>query len=135
MKISVNCLLPLTILLFASKDLPKFPLVCEQGKTPEACLNQKVELEVLMTGYGEKPDEILQHPNMLPPMGKWYQYQTRFSSNLGQLNLISPKEIACPKLKIEGILSKYELGCKAHEKGKCEYSNYVVNVKNFQCLK
>src|SRR5690242_19996364 len=94
-------LLPLILIGFsltlsAAQDLPVFELRCAKGSTPALCLNQKVSLEAKMAGYDDSPaSEVMQHPDMRPPIGDWYQSQTMLSSNLGQVNLLSHKPIHC----------------------------------------
>ena len=118
------------------KTPPSFKLTCAQGKTPEKCLNQPVTLEAKMAGFDpESAREILQHPDMRSPIGNWHQYQTVISSNLGQVNILTETEIACPNVKIQGILSEFSLNCEAGQMGKCEYRSYVIHLKSFTCLK
>jgi hypothetical protein len=118
-----------------AKELPTFTLICEQGETPEICLNQEVNLEAQMVRPGKDQAVILQHPQMCPPIGACFQSQTVISSNMGQVNLLSEEEIPCNNVGLRGTLSKYSQGCEAGEKGKCEYQSYVVQVKSFTCLR
>lgn len=135
-----SCLFTCLLLSGAAKEkpkkLPSFKLSCAQGKTPEKCLNQAVTLEAKIAGFDEESArEILQHPDMRSPIGNWEQYQTVISSNLGQVNILTETKIACPNVKIQGILSEFSLNCEAGQMGKCEYRSYVIHLKSFTCLK
>ena len=123
------------LLLSAASDLPTFKLSCTQGHTPQKCLNQKVTLDAKMAGYDRSSASmVMQHPDLRPPMGNWYQSQTMLSSNLGQMNVLSQKPITCPQVRLVGRLTRYQLGCGPGQHGKCEYASYVIDVDKFTCL-
>lgn len=118
------------------KTLPSFKLSCAQGNSLPKCLNQAVTLEARIAGFEpESAREILQHPDMRPPIGNWEQYQTVISSNLGQVNVLTESKITCPNVTLKGILSEYTLQCEPGQGGKCEYRSYVIHLKSFTCLK
>lgn len=119
-----------------NQTLPSFKLSCAQGQTPQKCLNQAVTLEARIAGFDqESAREILQHPDMRPPIGEWEQYQTVISSNMGQVNILTETKITCPKVKLQGVLTEYTLNCGADQGGKCDYHSYVIQLKSFSCLK
>lgn len=135
-KLAFSLIAALT-LMGASAAQPVFKLSCDKGKTPQACLNQTVLLEARIAQGNGPENDIMQHPIMTTPFDKpeLIQSYTQISSNLGQVVLLSAEAINCPKVALKGQLSKYELECSSGEGGKCEYSNYVLRVSSFKCLK
>ena len=89
-----------------------------------------------MAGYDKSPaSTILEHPDMLPPIGDWHQDQTMISTNLGQMNVLSRQAIKCPKVSLTGLLTQYKLTCRPGQAGNCNYASYVITVDKFSCLK
>lgn len=122
----------------SSQSLNHFKLSCAQGQTAKACLNQTVSLDAQMAGVQtNRQDEILQHPILTtpfdePPLNQQY---TQISANLGQVIVLSPQAINCQKVTLKGLFTQHQEQCSEGDGGKCKYTNYVLRISSFKCLK
>jgi nitrate/TMAO reductase-like tetraheme cytochrome c subunit len=148
-------------LLSAASKYPNFEISCSKGKTAKACLNQTVTLKAQMVrsgGRAESYNQVLQHPMMTNPFENWKQSYTVISQNMGQIVVLTKKDISCPqthpKVELKGKFSLYELQCHSENDPedqdsqvqqkqaapmtgmrKCDYSGHVIRVDSFKCLK
>jgi hypothetical protein len=91
------------------------------------CQGKKVQL----IGKLATPTQITAHPDMTSPS---YRFQNYLDTALGQVVLISSKNISCSEKKLEaiGILGWKNLGGAAGTRD--SYQNAFLQVERFKCL-